>query len=36
MLEINAEKKLVRSPPTEAQVTKWVQQAGKLEPMLTY
>ena len=35
-LEINAEKKLVRSPPSEAQVTKWVQQAGKLEPMLTY
>ncbi len=35
-LEINAEKKLVRSPPPEAQVTKWVQQAGKLEPMLTY
>lgn len=36
MLEINATKKLVRSPPSEAQVTKWVAQAGKLEPMLTY
>lgn len=36
MLEINATKKLVRSPPSEAQVIKWVTQAGKLEPMLTY
>jgi len=36
MLEINAEKKLVRSPPSEAQVKKWVEQAAKLEPMLTY
>jgi len=36
MLEINVEKKLVRSPPSEAQVKKWVEQAAKLEPMLTY
>jgi predicted flap endonuclease-1-like 5' DNA nuclease len=36
MLEINLEKKLVRSPPSEVQVKKWVEQAAKLEPMLTY
>ena len=36
MLEINEQKKLVRSPPTLAKVRKWVEQAGKLEPILTY
>lgn len=36
MLEINAKKKLVRSPPTASQVGKWVTQAKKLKPALTY
>lgn len=36
MLEINEEKKLVRSPPRLSQVTKWVKQAETLEPKLTY
>jgi nucleotidyltransferase/DNA polymerase involved in DNA repair len=36
MLEINEQKKLVRSPPKPSQVAKWVEQAGKLEPLLTY
>lgn len=36
MLEINEQKKLVRSPPKVSQVTKWVEQAGELEPMITY
>ncbi len=36
MLEINEEKKLVRSPPKLSQVTKWVKQAETLEPKLTY
>ena len=36
MLEINTEKKRVRSPPSEAQVKRCVDQADKLEPRLTY
>lgn len=36
MLDINEEKKLVRSPPKLSQVTKWVKQAETLEPKLTY
>jgi nucleotidyltransferase/DNA polymerase involved in DNA repair len=36
MAEINEQKKLVRSTPKESQVVKWVEQAGKLEPMITY
>ncbi|TVQ40948.1 MAG: DUF4332 domain-containing protein [Wenzhouxiangella sp.] len=36
MLEINEQKKLVRSPPKPSQVAKWVEQASKLEPMITY
>ncbi len=36
MLAINEQKKLVRSPPKPSQVAKWVEQAGKLEPMITY
>lgn len=36
MLEINEKKKLVRSPPTVKEVTKWVAQAKKLKPTLTY
>jgi predicted flap endonuclease-1-like 5' DNA nuclease len=36
MLEVNDAKKLVRRPPTEAQVEDWVAQAGKLERALEY
>ena len=36
MLEINEQKKLVRSPPKASQVAKWVEQAAKLEPMISY
>ncbi|MCH8478494.1 MAG: DUF4332 domain-containing protein [Wenzhouxiangella sp.] len=36
MLEINEQRKLVRSPPKASQVAKWVEQAGKLEPKITY
>ncbi|MGY6630352.1 MAG: DUF4332 domain-containing protein [Wenzhouxiangella sp.] len=36
MLEINEAKKLVRSPPKASQVARWVEQAGTLEPMITY
>lgn len=36
MIEINEQKKLVRSPPSPSKVAKWVEQAGKLEPMITY
>lgn len=36
MLEINTKKKLVRSPPTARDVAKWVTQAKKLKPALSY
>ncbi|MTI42597.1 uncharacterized protein DUF4332 [Roseibium hamelinense] len=36
MAEINADKKLVRQVPGEAQVVKWVEQAKELPPMMTY
>ncbi|MFD1694911.1 DUF4332 domain-containing protein [Roseibium aestuarii] len=36
MAEVNAERKLVRQVPGEAQVIKWVEQAKSLEPMLSY
>lgn len=36
MAEVNAEKKLVRALPTEASVTKWVEQAGALAPLITH
>ena len=36
MLEINEKKNLVRSPPTQAKVAKWVEKAGQLTPILTY
>jgi hypothetical protein len=36
MEEVNAEKKLVRKTPSESQVTKWVEAAKGMEPMLTY
>lgn len=36
MAELNATKKLVRRVPTEAEVTKWVEQAKGLPRMLEY
>lgn len=36
MNEINEQKKLVRSVPTETQVKKWVEKAAALTPILTY
>ncbi len=36
MVEVNGEKKLVRQVPAESQVTKWVEQAKSLDPMMTY
>jgi len=36
MAEINAAKKLVRQLPSEKQVADWIEQAGKLPPMMTY
>ncbi|TYC65265.1 DUF4332 domain-containing protein [Stappia sp. BW2] len=36
MQEVNEAKKLVRQVPSESQVTKWVEQAKELPPMMTY
>ncbi len=36
MEEANAEKKLVRKVPAESQVADWVEQAKKLERVVTY
>ena len=36
MSEVNEDKKLVRQVPSESQVTKWVEQAKELPPMMTY
>ncbi|MEE4011543.1 DUF4332 domain-containing protein [Roseibium sp. FZY0029] len=36
MQEVNEAKKLVRQVPSESQVSKWVEQAKELPPMLTY
>ena len=36
MLEVNAEKKLVRRPPTQAQVADWIEQAKKLPRAVSY
>ena len=36
MAEVNAKKKLVRLVPSEKSVAKWVEQAKKLKPVLTY
>lgn len=36
MKEVNDEKSLVRQVPSESQVTKWVDQAKELTPMMTY
>jgi predicted flap endonuclease-1-like 5' DNA nuclease len=36
MAEVNAEKKLVRALPTEASVTKWVEQAKTLDARISH
>lgn len=36
MAEINLEKKLVRSLPSEKQVQDWIQQAGALDKLVQY
>ena len=36
MVEVNAEKKLVRQLPVIAQVTSWVEQAKKMERVIHY
>lgn len=36
MAETNEQKKLVRSVPSESQVTKWVDQAKELDPLITH
>jgi nucleotidyltransferase/DNA polymerase involved in DNA repair len=34
--KINKEKKLARSTPTVSDITKWIEQAKKTEPKITY
>jgi predicted flap endonuclease-1-like 5' DNA nuclease len=36
LVDVNADKKLVRKLPTEAQVADWVKQAGKLPRVVEY
>ena len=36
MVEVNAKKKLVRRLPTESMVTRWVDNAKGLDPLVTY
>ena len=36
MVEVNDEKSLVRQVPSESQVTKWVDQAKELDPLITH
>ena len=36
MAEVNAAKNAVRSVPTEAVVTKWIEQAKSMEPRITH
>lgn len=36
MLEVNTTKKLVRRPPTEAEVSKWVAEAKTMKAAVTY
>jgi predicted flap endonuclease-1-like 5' DNA nuclease len=36
MLEVNAQKRLVRRTPTLAQVEDWVKQAKSIQPTVTY
>ena len=36
MAEVNATKKLTRTVPSEKVVSKWVEQAGALDPLITH
>lgn len=36
MAEVNAEKKLTRSVPSESMITKWVEQAKEMPPAIEY
>jgi predicted flap endonuclease-1-like 5' DNA nuclease len=36
MLEVNEEKSLVRKPPSQSQVEKWIEEAGTLPRKLNY
>ena len=36
MAEVNATKKLTRTVPSEKVVTKWVEQAGAMDPLITH
>ena len=36
MAEVNEEKKLTRTVPSQSQVEKWVEQAKGLEPLITH
>jgi len=36
MKEVNTEKKLAKTAPTEATITKWIEAAKTMEPKLTY
>lgn len=36
MLEVNKQKKLCRAVPSEKTVTKWVEQAKTMEPVITH
>jgi len=36
MEKINTEKKLARTSPPEATVTKWIEAAKKMDPKMTY
>jgi len=36
MAEVNEAKKLVRQAPSESQVSKWVEQAKTMEPMISH
>ncbi len=36
MTEVNTEKKLCKSNPSESMTTEWVEQAKKMEPLITH
>jgi predicted RecB family nuclease len=36
LIEVNEEKSLVRRPPSQTEVTSWVQAAKELDPLITY
>lgn len=36
LIEVNDEKNLVRRPPSQTEVTHWVQAAKELDPLITY